>query len=73
MPKYHPPLDVCRELWQRALEAEIGVEILVDNVRSFQIAMYEARKGYPQYADIVMCLPDGVAGVFLVKKMVEQI
>lgn len=60
-------------LWERALEAEIGIAIATNQPQLLRQELYRARElaANPQFADVIMFLPEGRDEVFLCRKTVE--
>ena len=60
-------------LWERALEAEIGIAIATNNTQLLRQELYRARESAnrPEFDDVIMFLPVGRDEVFLCRKSVE--
>jgi len=58
------------ELWQAAVEAEVGIAIETDNRQLLRQHLYRARAEAenPEFDDIVMILPDNETEIWLVHK-----
>lgn len=60
-------------LWERALEAEIGIAISTNNPQILRQELYRAREAAnrPEFAEVIMFLPVSKDEVFLCRKSVE--
>ena len=60
-------------LWERALEAEIGIAIRTNQPQLLRQELYRAREAAnrPEFADVIMFLPKDKDEVFLCRKSVE--
>lgn len=58
-------------LWERALEAEIGIAIATNNPQLLRQELYRAREGRPEFQDVIMFVPANGEEVFLCRKTVE--
>jgi hypothetical protein len=58
------------ELWQAAVDAEVGIAVETDNRQLLRQHLYRARveAQNPEYDDIVMILPDNGSEIWLVHK-----
>lgn len=65
--------DLFIPLWERALEAEIGISIATNQPQLLRQELYRAREasGRPEFADIIMFLPADKDEVYLCRKSVE--
>jgi len=68
-----PSFEALRPLWDRALDAEIGLAIPTNDPKALRQELLHARQSYDTdaYNDLMTFLPDGVGEVFIVKKTVE--
>ena len=60
-------------LWERALEAEIGIAIATNQPQLLRQELYRAREAAqrPEFAEVIMFLPKDKDEVFLCRKSVE--
>ena len=60
-------------LWERALEAEIGIAIATNQPQLLRQELYAARKvaANPAFDEVIMFLPKDKDEVFLCRKSVE--
>ena len=60
-------------LWERALEAEIGIAIATNQPQLLRQELYRAREvaNRPEFAEVIMFLPKDKDEVFLCRKSVE--
>lgn len=60
-------------LWERALEAELGIAIRTNQPQLLRQELYKAREAAnnPAFAEVIMFLPKDKDEVFLCRKSVE--
>jgi hypothetical protein len=70
MPRNH---NIYIPLWERALEAEIGIAIRTNQPQLLRQELYAARKSAsrPEFDEVIMFLPKDKDEVFLCRKTVE--
>jgi hypothetical protein len=70
MPRNH---SIYIPLWERALEAEIGIAIRTNQPQLLRQELYAARKvaDRPEFDEVIMFLPKDKDEVFLCRKTVE--
>lgn len=60
--------ELVRNLFQRAMEEELGLVVTTNNTPRFVTKWHDLAKGYDQ---IMICIPSIPNCIFLVKKSVE--
>ena len=68
-----PSPEALRPLWDRALEAEIGIGIKTNNAKFLRLELLAARKSYKSHAydELITFVPEGLDEVFIAHKSVE--
>lgn len=72
MPHFSP--DILRPIWERALEAEIGISVATNDPKALRHELLVTRKTFPDHETfdtIITYIPEGQGVVFLVHKSAE--